>query len=83
MARTKKSRKIQLMKEIKSRLRNEFHVTDKEIASGSFYYRSDAILPEDIVPFFESQYDIDLKYQDFGNWNEFAEKVANLVVYGK
>lgn len=79
MARTKKSRKNQLVKEIKNRLKNEFHVTKREVVSGCFG-GFDNVLPEDVLPFFESQYDIDLKSLYFNNWDDFAVKVADLVV---
>jgi len=82
MARTKKSRKLQLIKEIKNQLNNEFHVTKKEVVASCFC-GEDTVLPEDVLPFFESQYDIDLKSLDFSNWDDFAVKMAELILEKK
>jgi len=78
MAKTKKCMRVQLMKDIRNRLQGEFKVSERELVSGSFYYNPDAVLLEDVVPFFESQYDLDLKSYNFGNWEDFIKKVAEL-----
>jgi len=83
MAKTKKCRKVQLAKEIKNRLQAEFRVSERELVSDSFYLDNDAVLLEDVLPFFESQYDIALKDRSFGNWSEFIETITNLVVCKK
>ena len=83
MAKTKKCRKVQLAKEIKNRLQAEFRVSERELVSDSFYLDNDAVLIEDVLPFFESQYDIALKGRSFGNWSEFIETITNLVVCKK
>ena len=83
MAKTKKCRKVQLAKEIKNRLQAEFRVSERELVSDSFYLDNDAVLLEDVLPFFESQYDIDLKSLDFSNWDDFAVKMAELILEKK
>lgn len=78
MAKTKKCMRVQLMKDIRNRLQSEFKVSEWELISGSFYYNPDAVLLEDVMPFFESQYDLDLKSYNFSNWEEFIQMVAEL-----
>lgn len=75
-SRVKKSQEKQIQDRVFLDLQSKFHVTGKELVSGSFYYGDGNVLVEDVIPFFECEYGVSLKDKHFNNWTEFAESIG-------
>lgn len=79
----RKTKKQQLVEKITEQLRDDYHVSEKELQSGSFYLGDSFVQMDDVLPFFESQYGVALRNQDFDNWQEFIGMVADKVLKKK
>lgn len=75
----RKSKKEQIMEKIFQELQSRYHVTGRELASGSFIYGDANVIVEEVVSDFEKEYGVDLSNKHFGNWTEFAESIAQKV----
>ena len=73
MAKTKTQR---IKEEIFQELQSRYHVSGKELASGSFYYGEGNVMPEEVIPDLEREYGIILEKKEFSNWDEVAESIA-------
>ena len=72
----KKTKTQRIKAEIFETLQSRYHVSGKELASGSLFYGDGNILPEEVVPDLEREYGISLEKKEFSNWNEVAESIA-------
>lgn len=76
----KKKSKKQLVKEqVLQELQSRYHVTGRELASGSFIYGDATITVEDVLGDFEREYGVSLAEKVFQNWDEFAESIGKKV----
>ena len=76
----RKTKRQKLKEKIFQELQTRYHVTGKELASGSFIYGDSTITVEEVVPDFEGEYGVELENKEFSNWTEFAESLADVVV---
>ena len=79
----RKTKKQQLIDKITEQLRDDYRVSEKELASGSFYLSDSFVQVEDVIPFFESRYGVALRNKSFDNWQAFMETVADKVLKKK
>ena len=75
----RKSKKEQIMEKIFQELQSRYHVTGRELVSGSFIYGDANVIVEEVASDFEKEYGINLNNKYFGNWTEFAESIAQKV----
>ena len=76
----KKTKMQQIKEEIFQELQSRYHVSGKELASGSFIYADANVTVEEVLPDFEREYSVELGKKEFNNWNEFAESLARKIV---
>ena len=75
-----KKTKKQLVKErVLQELQSRYHVTGRELASGSFIYGDATITVEEVQGEFEREYGVSLAEKVFQNWDEFAESIGKKV----
>ena len=76
----KKKTKTQCFKnEVLQKLRDCYHISDKELDSGSFYYGEGNLMPDEVIPDLEREYGIKVEKKEFLNWAEVVESVATKV----
>lgn len=76
----KKTKRQQLKEKIFDELQSRYHVTCKELASGSFIYGDANVTVEEVIPDFQREYGVELIGKEFSNWSEFAESLSDLAV---
>lgn len=76
----RKTKKQQLIESITEQLRSDYHVSEQELRSDSFCLSDGCVHVEDVIPFFESQYGVALRNQNFDNWQDFIGTVADHIV---
>ena len=76
----RKTKRQQLKEKIFRELQDRYHVTGRELASGSFIYGNGNITAEDVLSDFEQEFGVELEKKEFSNWTEFAESLADRVV---
>ena len=72
----KKTKTQQIKEEIFQELQSRYHVTGRELSSGSFIYGDANVMAEDVIPDFEREYGVELEKKEFSNWDEVAESIA-------
>lgn len=77
----KKTKTQQIKEKIFLELQSRYHVSGKELASGSFIYADAAVTVEEVLPDFEREYAVELEKKSFNNWGEFAESLARKVAF--
>ena len=76
----KKTKRQQLKEKIFDELQGRYHVSGKELVSGSFIYSDATVMVEEVIPDFEREFGVELRKKEFSNWTEFAESLADRVV---
>lgn len=77
----KKTKTQQIKEKIFEELQSRYHVTGRELASGSFIYGDANVTVEEVLPDFEREYGVALAKKEFSNWSEFAESLARKVAF--
>ena len=75
----KKTKTQRIKEEIFETLQSRYHLSGRELASGSLFYGDGNILPEEVLPELEREYGITLEKKDFSNWSELVESIARKV----
>ena len=72
----KKTIRQRVKEQVFLELQNNFHVTEKELTSGAFYYGDANVTVDDVLPHFEREYNVTLKGRNYANWEQFAESIG-------